>query len=78
LDDLLKVPALLEAVATEQDEEGTRMLSMVELKDLARRLLLNTSELRDSILSEPDDLSTDEVAIKVRVYSKLLRMELGI
>jgi hypothetical protein len=51
---------------------------MTELKDLARRLLLNTSELRDSILSEPDYLSTDEAAVKVRVYSKLLRMELGI
>jgi hypothetical protein len=59
-------------------QEETRMVSMAELKDLATRLLLNTSELRDLILSEPDYLSTDEVAIKVRAYSKLLRMELGI
>jgi hypothetical protein len=59
-------------------EKETRMLSIVELKNLARRLLLNTSELRNLILSEPDYLSTDEAAIKVRVYSKLLRMELGI
>jgi hypothetical protein len=63
-------------MATEREE--TRMVSMAELKDLARRLLLNTSELRDSILSEPDQLPTDEVVIKVRTYSKLLRMELGI
>src|SRR5437773_2643321 len=46
--------------------EETRMTSMVELKDLARRLLLNTSELRDLILLELDYLPTDEVAKKVR------------
>jgi hypothetical protein len=49
---------------------------MVELKKLARTLLPSSSVLRDLILSEPDYLPNEEVAIKVRVYSKLLYREL--
>jgi hypothetical protein len=53
-------------------EQETQIMSMAELDDLARRLLLNTSELRNLILSEPDYQSTDEVAIKVRIGLPLL------
>jgi len=50
---------------------------MVELKKLARTMLPSSSALRDLILSEPDYLPSNEVAIKVRVYSRLLYREIS-
>jgi hypothetical protein len=47
-------------------------VSIVELKNLARRILPSSSSLRRLILSVPDYLPKEEVAIKVRVYSRLL------
>ncbi len=49
---------------------------MIDLKNLARNMLQSSSTLREFILSEPDYLSSEEVAIKVRMYSKLLYREL--
>jgi len=48
------------------------VVSIVELKNLARSRLPSSSALRGLILSEPDCLPEEEVAIKVRIYSRLL------
>jgi hypothetical protein len=53
------------------------LVSMVDLKNLARAKLPPSSALRDLILSEPDYLPDGEVMIKVRMYSKLLYRELN-
>jgi hypothetical protein len=50
-------------------------VSIVELKNLARSMLPSSSALRGLILSEPDYLPKEEVAIKLKVYSKLLYRE---
>jgi hypothetical protein len=52
------------------------VVSLVELKKLARTKLPSSSALRDLILSEPDFLPDDEVMIKVRMYSRLLYREM--
>ncbi len=52
------------------------VVSLVELKKLARTKLPPSSVLRDLILSEPDFVPDEEVTIKVRMYSKLLYREL--
>lgn len=52
------------------------LVSIIDLKTLARRMLPTSSALRDLILSEPDYLPNDEVTVKVRMYSKLLYHEL--
>jgi hypothetical protein len=56
-------------------QDSKELVSVVELKDLARRLLPRGSALRDLILSEPDAVPRDEVIIKVRMYSRLLQRE---
>lgn len=53
------------------------LVSIVDLKSLARTKLPSSSALRNLILSEPDYLPDEEVKIKVRVYSKLLYRELN-
>ena len=53
-------------------------VSIVELKNLARSMLPSSSALRGIILCEPDYLPREEVAIKVRVYSKLLYREMKV
>jgi hypothetical protein len=52
------------------------LVSIVDLKNLARTKLPSSSALRDLILSEPDYLPPEEVRIKVRMYSRLLYREL--
>jgi hypothetical protein len=52
------------------------LVSIVDLKNLARTKLPSSSALRDLILSEPDYLPDEEVRIKVRMYSRLLYREL--
>ena len=52
------------------------LVSIVDLKNLARTKLPSSSALRDLILSESDYLPDDEVRIKVRMYSRLLYREL--
>ena len=54
------------------------LVSMVDLKNLARDKLPPSSALRGLILSEPDYLPDGEVMIKVRMYSKLLYRELNL
>ena len=53
------------------------LVSIIDLKTLARRMLPTSSALRDLILSEPDYLPNDEVMINVRMYSKLLYREVN-
>jgi hypothetical protein len=53
------------------------VVSIVELKTLARTKLPSSSALRDLILSEPDYLPDEEVTIKIRMYSRLLYREFG-
>ena len=50
---------------------------MVDLKKLAGTKLPPSSALRNLILSEPDYLPDEEVQIKVRMYSRLLYLELN-
>ena len=56
-------------------ERAWGLVSIVELKSLARSLLPPSSPLRQVILSEPDYLRTDEVPIRVGIYSRLLHRE---
>jgi hypothetical protein len=53
------------------------IVSVVELKKLAKTKLPSSSAMRDLILSEPDYLSAEEVMIKVRVFPRLLYPELN-
>jgi hypothetical protein len=51
------------------------VVSLVELKKLARTKLPASSTLRQLILSEPDYVPTDEIIVKVKMYSRLLYLE---
>ncbi len=51
-------------------------ISMVELKNLARKLLPSNSMLRMLILSEPDELPRDEGLAKLQIFVRLLYQEL--
>lgn len=59
-------------------DQVQNLVSIIDLKTLARRMLPTSSAFRDLILSEPDYLPNDEVMIKVRMYSKLLYRELKV
>jgi hypothetical protein len=59
--------------STNQEQE---LVSMVELKNLARTMLPSSSALRDLILSEPDTISSEAAVVKVGMYSRLLYREL--
>ncbi len=50
-------------------------ISLVELKNLARRLLPSNSTLRMLILSEPDELPRDEGLAKLQIFVRLLHQE---
>jgi hypothetical protein len=53
------------------------LVSIVDLKNLARTTLPSSSALRDLVLSEPDHVPEDELLIKLRLYSRLLYRELN-
>ena len=57
-------------------EQVEKAVGIVDLKNLARAVLPSSSALRGLILSEPDFLPSDEVSVRVRMYSKLLYREL--
>jgi len=57
-------------------DRAPALVSVVDLKNLARTKLPSSSALRDLILSEPDYLPDEEVRIKVRMYSRLIYREL--
>jgi hypothetical protein len=57
-------------------DQARTLVSILDLKKLARTRLSSSSALRDLILSEPDYLPEEEVLIKVRMYSRLLYREL--
>ena len=58
-------------------DRAQALVSIVDLKNLARTTLPSSSALRDLILSEPDHVPEDELLIKLRLYSKLLYRELN-
>ena len=51
------------------------MISLIELKNIARKYLPSKSLLRKAILSEPDYLPRKEVLSKIEVYITLLYNE---
>jgi len=51
-------------------------VSLVELKDLARTALPPSSPLRQLVLLEPDLVPADEIAVRVKMYSRLLYREI--
>jgi hypothetical protein len=57
-------------------DQARTLVSILDLKKLARTRLSSSSALRDLILSEPDYLPEEEVLVKVRMYSRLLYREL--
>ncbi|MDA4131838.1 MAG: hypothetical protein OK454_01755 [Thaumarchaeota archaeon] len=61
----------------QSSHEARELVSVVDLKKLARTRLPSSSALRDLILSEPDYLPDEEVRIKVKMYSRLLYRELN-
>jgi hypothetical protein len=60
----------------QSSDQARTLVSILDLKKLARTRLSSSSALRDLILSEPDYLPEEEVLIKVRMYSRLLYREL--
>lgn len=59
-----------------QTSDNTQgVVSLVELKMLARTKLPASSALRQLILSEPDYVPADEIVVKVKMYSRLLYRE---
>ena len=58
-------------------DRAQALVSIVDLKNLARTTLPSSSALRDLILSEPDHVPEDELLVKLRLYSKLLYRELN-
>lgn len=50
---------------------------MVELKSLASKHLTLDSVLRQLILAEPDQLPRDEAVAKLKIFTKLLEIELA-
>ena len=52
-------------------------VSLVKLKDLARRLLPPSSTTRSLILAEKDMLPAQEALAKFEIYDRLLSSELG-
>jgi hypothetical protein len=51
-------------------------VSLVELKQAVKEVLTDDSPLRAAILAEPDTMPRAEAAVKVEVFSRLLREEL--
>jgi len=52
-------------------------VSVRELKALAVSMLPPNSALRDLILSEPDLIPAATAGVKVKMYSRLVRKEMG-
>jgi hypothetical protein len=53
------------------------VVTLVELKKLARAKLPASSALRQLIFSEPDYVPADEIVVKVKMYSRLLYREIA-
>jgi hypothetical protein len=60
----------------ESPKQEQELVSMIDLKNLARTMLPSSSALRDLILSEPDTISSEAAVVKVGIYSRLLYREL--
>jgi len=59
----------------QSSEQARDLVSIVELKSLARSLLPPSSPLGQDILSEPDYLKADDVPVRVGIDSRLLHRE---
>jgi len=55
----------------------TDIISLVELKNIARRLLPMNSTLRMLILCEPDHMPKAELLPKLEIFVRLLYREVG-
>jgi hypothetical protein len=55
-----------------------QVVSLVELKSAARKLLKPDSALRNVILSEPDSIPASEALVKIGIFSRLLQNEISI
>ena len=55
---------------------GRGTVSIAELKILAKKFLPKDSTLRSIIISEPDFLPRNEIAVRVGLYVRLLDLEL--
>ena len=58
-------------------ENVSDKMRLKNLKDFVMKRLPSNSSLRTLILSEPDELPKEEIAIKVRIWFILLRKELA-
>ncbi len=59
------------------DDSDTEVVSLVRLKDAARRLLSPNSVTRSMILGEKDSLPLQEAIAKFEIFDRLLLKELG-
>jgi len=64
-------------MATTPSSLRANIVSMIELKNLARRLLPQSSTLRMLILCEPDYMPKTELLPKLDIFVKLLHREIG-
>ena len=53
------------------------VVSLAELKRIAKRLMPADSMLRKLILSEPDIIPREKAIVKIEMYSRMLCEELG-
>ena len=60
----------------QDSDQAQGVVSMIDLKNLARTMLPSSSALRDLILSEPDTIPSEAAVVKVGMYSRLLYREL--
>ncbi len=63
--------------AVRPQKQTNELVSMVDLKALARSMLPAGSALRDLILSEPDTIPNEDVRVRLKVYSRLLHHEMS-
>ena len=60
----------------QDSDQAQGIVSMIDLKNLARAMLPPSSALRDLILSEPDTIPSEAAVVKAGMYSRLLYREL--
>jgi hypothetical protein len=65
------------ALADRRPDAWKEMVSLVELKKTALKMLPEHSVLRSLILAEPDYLPIHEALSRITVFSRLLDQEFG-
>jgi hypothetical protein len=74
--DIPRVSEEVSGLQSQTLEHSSDMMSFLEIKQLALKLLPHTSIFRKMILSEPDMLPRIEASAKLEIYVKLLYSEL--